>query len=130
MSTTVKFGERYCSVPTMCKVLSLGGSLISEGGADYVLKVANVLAKVSKHIRLVVVVSGGGVAREYISIAKEVGMSSDYMDHIGIEVTRLNARIIRDVLAKLGADVYPGMPRCVSEACEEIKKHRIVVMGG
>jgi len=41
-----------------------------------------------------VVVGGGGVAREYIETARELGANEVELDQLGIGTTRLNARLL------------------------------------
>lgn len=109
-------------------VITVGGSIIIKDHdhkkfSDY----ADVLKNMAKEHQIMVVVGGGRTARDYIKIARDLGASEALCDDIGIEVTRLNARLL---ITALGEDAYPRVPHNFSEALEFSTSGRIVVMGG
>lgn len=110
-------------------VVSLGGSVLvpDDHDLEYLSALASMLRKATKKNRLVLVCGGGKVARYYINLAREMRANRDVQDELGINITRLNARILR---IALGADADDVMPRTVPEAVEEAHKGKIVVMGG
>ena len=110
-------------------VLSLGGSVIvnTTGVADYLKKLARVLVDVSANHKLFVVTGGGRIARFYINCGRELGSDEVSLDEMGIEVTRLNARLL---IAALGDGANQDVPEDYDEAFRAGKKHSIVVMGG
>ena len=59
------------------------------------------------NIEIFVVVGGGKTARDYIGIARGLGVSEAMCDEVGIEVTRLNAKLL---IAALGEHAYPEVP--------------------
>jgi len=67
------------------------------------------------------------LARDYIGIARSLGVSEAMCDDIGIEVTRLNAKLL---IAALGDYAYPVVPHNFREAMQFASSNRIVVMGG
>ncbi len=109
-------------------VITVGGSIIIKDHnykkfQDY----ARVLKDLAKKHQIMVVVGGGITARDYIGIARDLGASEALCDDIGIEVTRLNARLL---ITALGEDAYPRVPHNFSEALEFSTSGRVVVMGG
>jgi len=77
--------------------------------------------------KLAVVVGGGPQARVYIQAAKALGCDGAFRDLIGIETTRLNARLL---IAALGERSYPSPVTSVEELKDAVLSHDIVVMGG
>lgn len=111
----------------MKAVISLGGSvLMSDFNADRIKKYANTIEKISKKNKVFVVVGGGKIARDYIEVARKLGVNETSCDYMGIEVTRLNASI----LASSISDAPRRIPSDFREAYELSKFHSVVVMGG
>jgi uridylate kinase len=77
--------------------------------------------------QVMVVVGGGRTARDYIGVARDLEASEAICDDIGIEVTRLNARLL---ITALGEDAYPRVPHNFSQALEFSLSGKIVIMGG
>ncbi len=109
--------------------ISTGGSIVAPEPLDpgFVGDLASVLVEATKERDLLVVVGGGRTARRYIEACRELGADETYLDLVGIDCTRLNARIL---IAALGDEVYNGVPSTVQEALEAAQDHRVVVMGG
>jgi uridylate kinase len=111
-------------------VVSVGGSVLapdlaSSGVAAYADVVEDLVA--SGH-ELAVVVGGGGVARDYIRAARDLGANEIELDQLGISVTRLNARLL---LAALDEGVAaPTVPVDYEEAGEALHHGDVAVMGG
>lgn len=82
---------------------------------------------VSDGHRLIVVTGGGEEARKYINAARKLGGSELVCDLIGIQVSRLNARLL---ISKLGGDAYPEPPTSVEELRKAFETRKIVVLGG
>jgi uridylate kinase len=110
-------------------VVSVGGSILIQDKDDitFIRKLAKVLIGKTTNHKLYVVTGGGRVAREYIRIGRELGASETYLDEIGIEVTRLNARLL---ITALGDNAYHVPAKTIDEALHAGKTHQIVVMGG
>jgi uridylate kinase len=92
----------------MTQVLSLGGSIVAPDGPDprYVadfVRVARAWLARKPEARLVVVVGGGSLAREYQRAYRELGAltggdarkASDAQDWIGVMTTRVNAELVK-----------------------------------
>ena len=110
-------------------VLSLGGSVLieDEGDTSYLRKLAKILIGVSANCKLYIVTGGGKTARYYINVGRELGADESFLDEMGIEVTRLNARL---VIVALGDRAYHVPPKNYDEALHAGRTHSIVVMGG
>ena len=77
--------------------------------------------------RLVIVAGGGDPARLYIDAARKLGTNESLCDQIGIESTRLNARLL---IAGLGEEAYPNIPTSIDEITSAFESGKIVVLGG
>ena len=110
-------------------VLSLGGSVLikDQDDARYIKELAKVLIEVSAYRKLYVVTGGGRIARFYINSGRELGADETSLDEMGIEVTRLNARLL---MIALGDHATHISPKSYDEAVNAAKTHSIVVMGG
>lgn len=110
-------------------VLSLGGSVLvqDEDPSDYISRLARTLRESSSAVKLYVVTGGGRHARYYIRAGRALGASEEYLDTMGIEVTRLNARLL---IAALKGLACPEPPRDYEEAARAGASHQVVVMGG
>ncbi len=118
----------------MSKVcVSLGGGLIA--GPDgfhskYVAQLVDVVKK-EKNMDFAIVCGGGHYARTLIDAAISGGVTSNIeLDKLGIEVTRLNALIVRDIFDAEGVDVAPVVPTTTDQVRTLLEKHRVVVCGG
>jgi uridylate kinase len=110
-------------------VISIGGSILIQEKDDiaFFRKLADMLLEKSNEHKLYIVTGGGKVAREYIHIGRELGASEGYLDEIGIDITRLNARLL---ITALGEKAYHMPARIIAEALDAGKTHQITVMGG
>jgi uridylate kinase len=107
-------------------VVSIGGSVVLSDEADvlFLRKLTDLFIKVSYEYRLFVVVGGGKISRRYIQLGRELGFDEDTLDLIGIDVTRINARIITTLLGVSNKEI----PHTTEEALTLTLP--IVVMGG
>ena len=109
-------------------VISLGGSILIPTLENHTIKeYVPVLKKIAKSHRLFVVVGGGGEARRYINVTRELGIDEGTSDEVGILITRLNATLL---ISALGEDAYPKVAESHSEAKKFAESGKIVVMGG
>ncbi|MDI6881879.1 MAG: UMP kinase [Methanothermobacter sp.] len=109
-------------------VITIGGSIIMKNfNPDMFKEYAKVLDHLKETNELFIVVGGGEPARDYIRLARELGANEAQCDNIGIEVTRLNAKML--ILA-LGDRAYPVVPHNFNEALEYSATGKIIVMGG
>jgi len=107
-------------------VVSIGGSVVLSDEADalFLKKLTTLFLKLSRDVKLFVIVGGGKIARRYISLGRELGFDEDTLDLIGIDVTRVNARIITNLLGVSNKEI----PHTTSAA--EDLDFPIVVIGG
>ena len=110
-------------------VVSIGGSvLVPEPGSDRVAAHAAVVEDlVEDGCRVGAVVGGGGVAREYIGAARELGANEIELDQLGIDVTRLNARLL---IAALGEGTVTAPAHDYDQAGNALRQGDVCVMGG
>ncbi len=110
-------------------VLSLGGSVLvkDDCDADYIRELVKMLISVSEQVKLYVVTGGGRIARYYIRTGRELGAPEKALDELGIEATRLNAKLL---ITALGAKACPTVPLNYDEAMHAGERSAIVVMGG
>ena len=107
-------------------VVSVGGSIVvsDEPNTDYLKTLTTMLNRLSTTMQLYVIVGGGKIARRYITIGRDLGFNEDRLDQLGIDVTRVNARVIAYLLGTSNTDI----PHTTDDALK-IKKP-IVIMGG
>lgn len=88
---------------------------------------ARMLSKISEKVQPIVVAGGGKLARHYISTARSFGSDEASLDILGIEVSRLNARLM---IIALGDQAYPVVPEDLEQVSKAVTASRIVVTGG
>jgi uridylate kinase len=110
-------------------VIRLGGSVVATPvNTQLISEYAKILKrlKAKGHV-LAVVVGGGALAREFIKIAKELGLAEKDQDDLAIGVSRLYAQLFAKML---GAEACEKIPTSVEEAAICLEKRRIAVLGG
>jgi uridylate kinase len=90
----------------MITVISLGGSIVAPDGVDeaflrdFVSLIGGLLAEDEKR-RFILVVGGGGPARAWQKAYRAIGGNKDEeADWIGVMATRLNAQLVKAVMAE------------------------------
>ncbi|PSQ07524.1 UMP kinase [Halobacteriales archaeon QS_6_71_20] len=113
----------------MRAVLSLGGSVLApELDPERVARYADAIERlVGEGCELGVVVGGGGAARDYIAAARELDANEVQLDQLGIDVTRVNARLL---ITALGPAVDPSPAHDYDEAADAVRRGDVSVMGG
>lgn len=122
----------FCVISGKCMekvVVSLGGSVLVPGDDDarYLAELASLFREVSKQVKLFVVTGGGRIARYYIETGRALGIVERTLDGLGIEATRLNARLLGGAL-KGASNLTPAST--YSEAARLARRRPIVLMGG
>jgi uridylate kinase len=107
-------------------VVSVGGSVVlSEEANTFFLKdLTTLFKKISTNYKLFIIVGGGNIARQYIQLGRDLGFDEDTLDLIGIDVTRVNARIITNLIGISNREI----PHTTDKALQ--LNFPIVVMGG
>ena len=109
-------------------VVAIGGSILIK---DYTYKkfqeYAEILKKLAENHGIFVVVGGGKPARDYIEVVRGLDCGEAKCDDIGIEITRINAKLL---LFALDEKAYQKVPHNFQEALEYSHSDKIIVMGG
>jgi len=110
-------------------VLRIGGSVVaSPVNSELIKEYSDLMRELRKQKHeLVVVVGGGNLAREFIDVAKDVGLDEATQDEIAISVSRIFAQLF---LKKLGDFGCGAVPLTLVEAARCLARGKIVVMGG
>lgn len=108
-------------------VISLGGIFFAD--AEKVKRVAAVFDELAQSCSLCVVTGGGGRARDYIALARDLGANEALCDYMGIALTRINAKLL--ITALHNAYPEPLLDyKDVAVAKVNGDDGRITVMGG
>ncbi|MEA3229866.1 MAG: UMP kinase [archaeon] len=111
-------------------VISLGGSLLTaDFSSENLRRFTNIIKEISdKSYRLIVVVGGGKIAREYIKISGSFEVPDFKKDYVAIKITQANAALFA---ASLGDYAEHEIKRGHEEIVEQFNNtEKIVVCGG
>jgi uridylate kinase len=110
-------------------VIRIGGSVIaSPPNPTLITKYIDLLKNLRKQKHeLVVVVGGGSIARDLITLAKKIGLTEPDQDDLAISVSRLFAQLLAKGLSKLASK---SVPTAIPQVVQSLNKDKIVVMGG
>jgi len=110
-------------------VVSIGGSVLLTGSGDteYLAQLADLLRRLGAERPLVVTVGGGRTARDYIQLGRALGLTEVELDEVGIEVTRLHARLLA---ARIGPPAPAHPPTTVPAVVEHLRTGSPVILGG
>ena len=108
-------------------VIKLSGKVFGMNNTKLLKDYATFLVKISKTCQPVVVAGGGNIARHYISHARLSGADESTLDELGIEVSRLNAKLL---IYALKNNAYPHPPTSLQEVRHAVDSGQIVVAGG
>lgn len=106
-------------------ILSLGGSLVAPNEIDigFLKSFRYSLQKYLKDNRFFILVGGGKIARNYQKALLEFGAKNSNRDWIGINVTRLNAEIIKQMFS---GDSYS---KIITDPNKKIKTNKNIIVG-
>lgn len=110
-------------------VIRIGGSVVATPvNTRLIGEYVEILKRLqAKGHKLAVVVGGGALAREFIKIAKELGLKEKDQDELAIFVSRLFAQLFIKKLAGLSCEKIPST---IEEAAKCLEKGKIPVLGG
>ncbi len=110
-------------------VVSIGGSILlcDDHDVDYLGKLAELLRSAGRSGPVAVTTGGGRTARQYIRLGRELGLTEVELDELGIEVTRLHARLLA---GRIGPPCPARPPVTVAEAVHELHRASPVILGG
>jgi uridylate kinase len=107
-------------------VISLGGSVLISDDIDisYFKNLKVFFRNLSDTYKIYIIVGGGKTARTYIKLGRKLNFNEEILDNFGIDITRVNARILTNFLDKSNKKI----PKSTDEA-KDIE-NPIVIMGG
>jgi uridylate kinase len=109
-------------------VIKLSGSIFSQDtNHDSIKNYAQMLIGISNNVQPIVIAGGGKIARHYIDLARSLGSDEANLDIIGIEVSRLNAKLL---ISALGDRAYSQVPKNLEEVAIAVASGKIVIAGG
>ncbi|KAG2479062.1 MAG: Uridylate kinase [Nitrosopumilales archaeon] len=108
-------------------VIKLSGRIFSEDNVKALKDYARFFVKISKVCQPVVVAGGGNIARHYINHARSSGADESSLDELGIEISRLNAKLL---IYALKHKAYPHPPITLQEIRHAVDSGLIVIVGG
>ena len=108
-------------------VIKLSGRVFGMDNVKILKDYATFLVKISKFCQPVIVAGGGHIARHYITHARSSGADESTLDELGIEISRLNAKLL---IYALKHRAYPHPPTTLQEIRHAVDSEAIVVTGG
>ncbi len=108
-------------------VIKLSGRVFGMDNVKVLKDYASFLVKISKICQPVVIAGGGNIARHYISHARSSGADESTLDELGIEISRLNAKLL---IYALKNKAYSHPPTTLQEVRHAVDDGLIVVAGG
>jgi len=114
---------------SMRLVLRIGGSVIaSPVNPALISKYVDLLKDLKKQgHEMAVVVGGGTIAREFINVAKELGLDERAQDEAAISVSRIFAQLFHQKLGELGCE---AVSLTIEDTVKCLGEGKIAVMGG
>ena len=108
-------------------VIKLSGKVFGIEQTKNLKDYARFFVKISKICQPILIAGGGKIARHYISHARSSGADESTLDELGIEISRLNAKLL---IYALKDKVYPHPPTTLSEIKNAVESGLIIVAGG
>ena len=108
-------------------VIKFSGRIFGVENIKLLKDYARFLVKISKSYQPIIIAGGGKIARHYISHARSSGADESTLDELGIEISRLNAKLL---IYALKDKAYPHPPTSLKEAKNAVDSGLIVVAGG
>jgi uridylate kinase len=108
-------------------VIKLSGRIFGMDNAKTLKDYASFLVKISKTYQPIVIAGGGNIARHYITNARSSGADESTLDELGIEISRLNAKLL---IYALKNKAYSHPPTTLQEVRHAVDDGLIVVTGG
>ena len=108
-------------------VIKLSGRVFGMDNVKLLKDYASFLVKISKICQPIVIAGGGNIARHYISHARLSGADESTLDELGIEISRLNAKLL---IYALKNKAYSHPPTNLQQVKHAVDDGLIVVAGG
>ena len=110
-------------------VIKLSGSLFNfeDSSFEKIKSMSLALEEISNFVQPIVIAGGGRIARHYINTCRKFGADESSLDLIGIDVSRLNAKML---ISALEDRCYPLVPKTLDDVMEYSNNNKIVISGG
>ena len=108
-------------------VIKLSGRIFGMDNVKVLKDYATFLVKISKFCQPIVIAGGGSIARHYIFHARSSGADESTLDELGIEISRLNAKLL---IYALKNKAYSHPPTTLQEVRHAVDDGLIVIAGG
>ena len=108
-------------------VIKLSGSLFGIDDPKILKDYAIFFIRISKICQPIIIAGGGKIARHYILHARSSGADESTLDELGIEVSRLNAKLL---IYAIQDKAYPHPPTNLKEVTHAADSGLIVITGG
>jgi len=112
-------------------VIKIGGSLLFNDKKNLdskkITEFCNIIKNKSDYDSIVVICGGGILARDYINAVRTFSGNEALCDTFGIEVSRINSKLI---IACLNEKAFPQVPKSIEELSVALLPKKIIVMGG
>ena len=108
-------------------VIKLSGRIFGMDNAKTLKDYASFFVKISKICQPIIIAGGGNIARHYITHARSSGADESTLDELGIEISRLNAKLL---IYALKDKAYSHPPTTLQEIRHAVDDGLIVVTGG
>jgi uridylate kinase len=106
-------------------IISLGGSLVAPGEIDlgFLKSFKHSLQKYLGTMRFFILVGGGKPARLYQKALLEFGAKSNERDWMGINITRLNAEVVKQLFTGYSFD------KIITDPNKKVKTNKDIIIG-
>jgi uridylate kinase len=112
-------------------VIKIGGSLLftedKQINSKKISEFCSIIEDSKIFDKSVIICGGGIIAREYINAVRSFDGSEALCDVFGIELSRINARLL---ISRLSGAAYPQVPKSMEELSIAILFDKIILMGG
>ncbi|MBY9002542.1 MAG: UMP kinase [Candidatus Lokiarchaeota archaeon] len=112
-------------------VIKIGGSLLFsedlEINIQQIIKFCDIIKANQYYNKVIIVCGGGKIARKYISAIRYVHSNETSNDIMGIKISRINARLLMEVI---GESAFPIVPKQFEELAQALLFDKIIIMGG
>ena len=108
-------------------VIKLSGRIFGMDNIKMLNDYASFLVRISKTCQPIIIAGGGNIARHYIAHARSSGADESTLDELGIEISRLNAKLL---IYALKNKAYSHPPTTLQEVRHAVDDGLIVVTGG
>ena len=112
-------------------VVKVGGSLLfkkeNKLNYEFISDFCKIIQEGKEFQQIIIVCGGGSLAREFITFLRKVKINEALCDTIGIDISRINSKMI---MACLKDDAYPKIPKNLEDLSLGLQFNKIITMGG